>query len=1416
MRHLGLRYCLAGCAMIFAASTHATTYEINSTEDAEVTVVVHGSGENAEWLVTTSLADGFCSLREAVVASNYQIEVDGCAAGTASNIIRLEEEETYLLTEGELVVGNGERIIITEDESTSPSTFTDTTEPLQAQIRFEMMLDAFEEPDGKVFPVISAAQQSRLFNIDPGGAMTLVNVVLEEGDASSDDGNGGLITANGPIVINENVTFQRGRATNGGALYLKEGSGVAFLNGARFEDNVATGVGSVIATDDTFVSSVIGYSFYMAGNSAQGGADAALIHIDGDEDSRVGLELINGTMTDNTGGAINVVTDNYTAILSNMTIAFNDGVALTLAETAFDDPANAEVTDHILHTVMVGNDGGACAGAGLDGSANPDAAARLLFTITDDSSCPLPEEQTEGTPVTNDPNGATADVFLGEGRRACGHVDFGGEQTGAGACPPMTAEALGGPYPGFLPNPEPSAVIGGDPMAPSLFDRGFPENVASVDQCETSDNRGNARGGAGGRCDIGSIEYLRAQAIADEIDLISGKSVLADVIANDLNDTTIDCARVSAPDECLTVVIQPERGSATVEVDGDGYPRIRYRPASRYQGVDQLRYEVHRDAFFGGTDIGTNQSEIANLVAEPASGLTESKSIGAQGGLMLLLLAVAGMIRRFPKLLPGLLLVAAAPAMAVDITVNSLRDDVVPIKNDGLCTLREALENASGAGSPDCAYGGQSEDRILLPAGEINLQSTLIIEGGSVVIEGKGVQDEDAGDEEETQTRILGNNTFRLFEAQAPQNSGQPGVTFRYLTLERGAATDNGQQNSGAGGVIITGGSVIFDRVAILDNHADTVGGVAFVRTNAGNKKLISFNRAYVRGNTAGISGGVLSTTPLSKEVVEVAMVDSTFENNSAAVEGGVIDANIAAGQLAVSNSTYVSNSAPEGAAMDLSDMIINATIANSTFLNNAGGGNGIELGNADIRLQLGNSIYFGSGDACSTDTTDPTPLYTSHYNAFSGAACAADTESDNQSGVGTTALSSSLTAAEGSAVDYVPPYLAMSDAANDIILVDNGNDEDALQSGTAQPKSCRTTDLRGISRTSGDGCDIGAFEYQQITAGDDEATNRALPDRRAAIDILENDLASDGAEIVYLEELDPRVFKSGVFWFEHAELDNNDPPVYQGTGFMYEQDTDDPTLFVLDTAGTASEAVNGASIQFVWLYYNENRTGYDLKCGDPISQDVIDANPDLLEDGDVADECIVLFTPANTEVFNEGVCQAEADEPVVTAFLYGFEDSEGQMVQAGEEATVEVTITDKAPILEGKSVVNKRGNKVVFKLSAYDPDDPDAEFDWSKYFIHVRTEPSFAKEDEYGSAIDKGLIIDQETGTVTYLPDSNLSPFKDSFSLEVEDVLCDTTSTAATFTISYPSESASGGGGSAGALLLGAILLLLRRRFAA
>ena len=132
-------------------------------------------------------------------------------------------------------------------------------------------------------------------------------------------------------------------------------------------------------------------------------------------------------------------------------------------------------------------------------------------------------------------------------------------------------------------------------MAPSLFDRASPE-TATVDQCESTDNRGNSRGGPAGRCDVGAVEFLRARAQPDEVDLISGQSVLADVLENDRNDTEVDCGLLedvvvaegvcnigetdciadAIQDRCLVVVAQPSRGSARVEIDADGYPRIRY------------------------------------------------------------------------------------------------------------------------------------------------------------------------------------------------------------------------------------------------------------------------------------------------------------------------------------------------------------------------------------------------------------------------------------------------------------------------------------------------------------------------------------------------------------------------------------------------------------------------------------------------------------------------------------------------------------------------------------------------------------------------------------------------------------------------------------------------------------------------
>lgn len=1448
MRHFGLQQCLAGCALVFAATSHATVYEVTNTADAAVTVIAVDDDDtdgvwdkNTHWDVTTSNAGGICTLREALYASNYRIAVGACEAGDASDTIKLQEGKVYTLTEGELPIGNGEQIKFTEDTSQDPPVITGATiEPQTNQVKFDLILDAFEEPEGKTLPVITAAGNSRLIHVYDGGAMSLTNLELTDGNAGTD--NGGLIYAMGPVIVAANVSMNQGVATNGGAMYLEEGSGVAFSAGGRFENNVATGVGSVIATSDTFNGSIIGYDFYMADNEAGTGAvDAGVIHMNGDPDSTVALELANGMVVNNTGGVLNVVSTDHFAVLANMTIAFNDGVALTLAQTQFDDPADAVSRDIILHSVMVGNSDGACAGPVLDGTASPaDAAARLLFTITDDVNCPDPEEQTLGTPVTNNPNTAQADVFLGKDRDAC-------TGTGAGKCELMTAEEIGGPYPGLLPNPTPAALMG-DPMAPSLFDRASPE-TATVDQCESTDNRGNSRGGPGGRCDVGAVEFLRAQAQPDEIDLISGQSVLADVLENDRNDTWVNCDLVpgfdfadpAAYSQCLDVITVPARGSVGIEIirlNADGeelpsdadnstvaqfYPKIRYTPSDNFHGVDQLRYEVSKDAFVGGTDLGQNQSEITNLVAEPASGLTEKKSIGAQGGMMLVMLALAGLMRRYRLSAKGMLALVFAllsgPALAVDIEVNSLVDQFPPITNDGKCTLREALENAGGSGSPDCAYGGNSSDRILIPAGEIHLAATLIIEGGSVELVGKGVRDEDPADDEETQTRIIGNGTERLFEVEPPNlSSAHPGVTFRYLTLEDGVATGSGETGSGA--VITTGGSVIFDRVVITNNHADASAGVAYVRSNAGNEKLVTFNRAYVHNNTAGVAGGVVSTTTQNNDNVKVAMVDSTFEGNTSVTKGGVLDANINAGSVTVSNSTFVDNMSAQGSALDLSNIVVGATIMNSTFMNNAGGGLGIDIGDAPSEIQMANSIYFDSGAACSSGTT---VLHESHYNAFSDTACGATTESNNQVSLGSADLDAAVSGEDGVADDYTPPFLSMSDPENDAVLVDMGNHE-ALVSGTGNPRRCRATDLRGISRTSGGRCDLGAFEYQKITAGDDEASNKNRPGRQVAVDILDNDLASDGAEIVYLDDVDPSLFLDSVFSFEHAKIvTGSDPVKYTGTGYDYAPDPSEATRFVLSTVDPVDpdpglyDDLDGAIIEFVWLYYNPDRDGYDLRCGEPISQKVIDANPDLLEDGDVADECVVLFTPPTTAGFETNVCQSTDDNPLKMAFLYTFTDSNNVSVNTDDAATVVMTINDKAPILDSQSKMNEPGATVVFNLTASDPDDPDAEIDWSNYDISVSQAPSFAKKDEKGNVVGAGLFIDNDNGTVTYIPQSNFNTFKDVFTLTVEDTDCGRVSQKTTFTVSYPNdETSAGSGGSIGWAILGGLVLLLRRRVAA
>lgn len=1479
MRHIALWQTLAGCALILAAATsQATVYKIETTDDVEVIFdsrPENASPEDDRYQVTSTTSGAQCRLREAIYAISYQTTVGACEAGTGNDTIRLLEGKTYTLTEGELPIG-GRKIkfvnetIMVEDEDCDVGDECDDVEqvvldddgnpvkipvadpeddtPISPNVRIDVFLDSFEEPEEKEKPVISAGGNSRLFLLERG-SLTLGNLILQEGSANHQtdpaDQNGGLILARGGLGLSENMELRQGEAVNGGAIYLEKGSGLAFPESTWFEENVASGNGAVVATSDEFDGEISGHRFHVAGNESQ--SDGGLFYLDGGEDSQIGFDLTNGTIVNNIGGVIQLVAPKHQLVLQNMTIAFNDGLALLLDEAVLDvpededaDPPEPVSTAFIVNTVLVGNSGGVCAGTALDGT--DDADATLLYTITDDAACPLPREQTEGTPVTLDPNGATAEVLLGWNdatarREAC-------VGTGVDACLPIPAEELGGKFSAFAPNPEPGGLDPVNPAAtPSLFDRGNPE---TVDQCAKQDIRGQSRGGAGGRCDVGAVEFLRALAEADEIDLISGQTVLGDVLENDKNDTRVDCGRLepiivdegtcaandevcleqAVLDRCMTIIVAPERGRASVEIDDQGYPRVRYTPASSFHGVDSLRYVVVSEAFEGGTDLGLQIGEKVNFVAQPASGFTESKSIlgGSSGGaasfLTLLVLVAGGLLRRWRLGFVALAMMASGTTLAADIEVNSLLDHSPSITNDGLCTLREALANAATFSSPDCDFGAKGEDRILLPTGDIELVDTLVIQGGSVELVGKGVREgEDAEPEdEETITRILGDGQNRLFEVRAPVSSGHPSVAFRYLILEGGnAAVPGGTPagDQGLGGAIITGGSVIFDRVILRNNRADRSGGVIHVRANAGNEKQVSFNRAYVQGNEAVESGGVMSTTAQNGESFRFAAVDTTFEDNSAGVEGGAFDLNIPTGNfIAFSNSTFVDNSAPKGSALDLSGVDIDVRLMNLTFVNNAPG-NGIELGDSEAEVRLANSIVAASGASCSTGTGE---LHDSVYNLFSDAACAvSDTDENNDPGAGGTAGMSIETAGvAGSSTDYTPPYLAPQDLA-DALIIDAGNDDD-LQSGTSTPLRCRVTDLRGIARTSGGRCDRGAFEYQQITAADDEGNNQRAPDRRVLVDIFDNDLPSDGAEIRLLDNSGELL--ANRFTFTPAQIDviGGEDEINPATGsYNYDSAT---RSYVLQGSGTPAD---GTTIEFVWEFYSESIDGYGVKCGEPLPQRFIDSNPDSYDDGDVAENCVVLFTPSNKGFIPNGdnppedaVCEALNDDEQETprlVFLYNFED-DAVPAQQSSDASVTMAITNKAPKITGQTRASRPGESVTFKITAEDPDGDESSINWPT--LRVKDEPSFTKRNsETGGAQGTGIIIDSDARTVTYIPDSNFSPFKDRFTLEVEDY-CGSTSSAATFTITYPGEQEDASAGSWGlGLFSGLLLLFLRRRAA-
>jgi CSLREA domain-containing protein len=197
----------------------ATNTTAQSSETVEVVLLQPGGAIWVNSMADEAAADGLCSLREAIQASNSDTEIDGCSAGAGADQIVFAEPE---MTIGLLLPGVGENEGATGD--------------------LDIWGDLEISGCAATATVIDGLQGDRIFQTHPGAQLTLTELKLVNGSISSDFGgalrNSGTTRLEGVHFADNNAVGGAGEegSTGGGG----GGAGGAGLGGAIFNDMEAT------------------------------------------------------------------------------------------------------------------------------------------------------------------------------------------------------------------------------------------------------------------------------------------------------------------------------------------------------------------------------------------------------------------------------------------------------------------------------------------------------------------------------------------------------------------------------------------------------------------------------------------------------------------------------------------------------------------------------------------------------------------------------------------------------------------------------------------------------------------------------------------------------------------------------------------------------------------------------------------------------------------------------------------------------------------------------------------------------------------------------------------------------------------------------------------------------------------------
>jgi parallel beta helix pectate lyase-like protein len=331
-------------------------------------------------------------------------------------------------------------------------------------------------------------------------------------------------------------------------------------------------------------------------------------------------------------------------------------------------------------------------------------------------------------------------------------------------------------------------------------------------------------------------------------------------------------------------------------------------------------------------------------------------------------------MNRSARLLPCVVagvagLLAAAPARAATITVNSLADNLAPF--DGFCTLKEAVKaaNADAVVDSTCGAGAGADTIEIAVAGTIVLNDPLDEISDDTVVRGLGV----------TQSVLDGAGGQRLLSVDGSGTS----LTVERLTLRNG--------NDGFGGALWVGpGEVLVIQDAVVENCESSFGGAVFSEPESS----VTIRRTTLRNNEAHVGGALhLEGTTLVIEDSTLTGNVATWGENGDGQGGALYGWNGTTFQIR--RSTFTANSTDgDGGAIALwfqaTGSLNSTTIASNTADSDAddsGDGGGIWL-EFTSSVDLRNTVVAAGQDLSSVDvhpdfslTPDGSSVSTTRYN---------------------------------------------------------------------------------------------------------------------------------------------------------------------------------------------------------------------------------------------------------------------------------------------------------------------------------------------------------------------------------------------------------------------------------------------------